>query len=158
MPRPKIGRPKKGSAKITPKQEKFVTNYLETGNATQSAKEAGYSSGSASVTGSRLLQNKAVATVIDDIRRDVAQELKDKAYVAYDVLQNIMLDNDCSFKVRADVASNLLDRAGYKAVERKEVSATGNISNTITLDLVQRARFMLANKAKTIDVIGEVID
>ena len=160
MARPKIGRPKSTSKKVNLKQEKFVEEYIETGNATQSAIVAGYSASSASVQGSRLLQNKAVAGVIKDVKRDIAQELKDNAHIAYDVLQGIMLDNKVSAKVRSDVASNLLDRAGYKAVEKKVVtgSVSGNINQTVTLDLVQRARELMAKKAEAIDVTHELVD
>ena len=45
--------------KLTPKQERFV----KTLNVTQSAINAGYSSNSAHVTGSRLLRNEKVKTI-----------------------------------------------------------------------------------------------
>ncbi|GMB02053.1 terminase small subunit [Pelosinus sp. IPA-1] len=158
MPKPRIGRPKSNAKKVTPKQEKFIEEYLETGNATQSARAAGYSEKCASVQGNRLKNNKAVVAVIEDIKRDVAQEIKDNAHIAYDVLQDIMLDPRVSAKVRSDVASNLLDRAGHKAVEKKQVtgSITGSINSTVTMDLVQRARELLATKSRTIDVTPDV--
>ena len=153
MARPKIGRPKSVSKKINLKQEKFIENYIETGNATQSAIVAGYAVNSASVQGSRLMNNKAVAGVIQDVKRDIAQELKDNAHIAYDVLEGIMLNDQVSAKVRSDVASNLLDRAGFKAVTKNEITGnvTGGISNKVTFDLVQRTRVLMANKANIIE-------
>lgn len=49
---------------MTPKQRRFVEEYLVDLNATQAAKRAGYSARSARVTGYRLLQNSAVAAAV----------------------------------------------------------------------------------------------
>ena len=56
--------------KLTPKQERFANEYMKTLNVTQSAINAGYSSNSAHVTGSRLLRNEKV--------KDYIQSKKDK--------------------------------------------------------------------------------
>ena len=63
-------------------------------------------------------------------------------------------------KVRSDVASNLLDRAGHKATEKKVISGTvsGSISSNVTLDLVRRTRELMAKKTQTIDVSHSVLD
>ncbi len=50
---------------LTLRQEKFITNYLQTGNATQSALNAGYSRTSAHLTGSSLLKNPIVREIIN---------------------------------------------------------------------------------------------
>ena len=55
--------------KITPKQECFANEYIKTLNVTQSAINAGYSSNSAHVTGSRLLRNEKVK-IIFKARKD----------------------------------------------------------------------------------------
>ena len=49
---------------MTPKQRRFVEEYLVDLNATQAAKRAGYSPRSARTRGSRLLRNAAVAAAI----------------------------------------------------------------------------------------------
>lgn len=84
----------------------------------------------------------------------------DNASKYLDKLESIMDDNYTSSKVKADIAMNLLDRAGYKAVEKREVSGSlsGNVSSTITLELVQRARELMAKKAETINISHDVID
>ena len=158
MARPKIGRPKKLSNKVSLKQERFIEEYIHTGNATQSAIVAGYSANSASVQGSRLLQHKVVAGIVEKVKRDVGQELIDNAHIAYQVMQDIMLDPKVSAKVRSDCASNLLDRAGYKAVNKQEITGavSGSINATLTFDLVQRARELMAQKAKIIDISSDI--
>jgi phage terminase small subunit len=50
--------------KLTPRQEKFVSNFLVTGNGTQSAMAAGYSKVSARVGAHRLLTIPAVQAEI----------------------------------------------------------------------------------------------
>ena len=53
------------STSLTLRRQKFVSEYVETGNATRSAIDAGYAVSGAHVTGSRLLRNAKVATAID---------------------------------------------------------------------------------------------
>ncbi|MBK5570110.1 terminase small subunit [Ensifer sp. SSB1] len=53
-----------GAAKLTPKQERFVAEYLIDLNATQAAIRAGYSAKTAQEQGSRLLSNVMVAEAI----------------------------------------------------------------------------------------------
>lgn len=50
--------------KLTPKQERFIEEYLVDLNATQAAIRAGYSERSADVTGSKLLGNAKVAAAV----------------------------------------------------------------------------------------------
>jgi phage terminase small subunit len=50
--------------KITPKQQRFVSEYLKDRNATQAAIRAGYSAHTADVQGPRLLGNVGVAEAI----------------------------------------------------------------------------------------------
>lgn len=49
---------------MTPKQQRFVAEYLVDLNATQAAIRAGYAKGSADVTGARLLGNASVAAAV----------------------------------------------------------------------------------------------
>lgn len=149
----KPGRKAKKEAVLTPKQAKFVEVFNETGNESLAKKKAGYSENT------KLVDIRNCANV-NPVIRDIRQELIDNAHVAYQVLQDIMVDNKVSAKVRSDVAMNLMDRAGFKAVEKREVNGivSGNISSTVTLDLVQRTRELMATKARVIDITHDVID
>lgn len=51
---------------MTPKQQRFVEEYLIDLNATQAAIRVGYAPGSADVTGARLLGNASVAAAIQN--------------------------------------------------------------------------------------------
>lgn len=55
---------------LTKRQLDFALNYVETGNATQSAIKAGYSPKTAYVQAYRLLENKGIRDKIYDLRHD----------------------------------------------------------------------------------------
>ena len=68
--------------KLTPKQQRFVSEYLRLGNATKAAKEAGYkckTDHAYEVVGNRLLRNVEVAHVIEraQARRNDRLELEE---------------------------------------------------------------------------------
>ncbi len=67
---------------LTPKQQRFVEEYLVDLNATQAAIRAGYSAKSAHVEGSRLLTNAKVAAAISAAKRERSEATKiDAEYV-----------------------------------------------------------------------------
>ncbi|WP_181880902.1 terminase small subunit [Crenobacter cavernae] len=59
---------------LTPKQLAFIERYLVHFNATQAAKEAGYSAKSARQTGCELLQHPAVQFALSARRREVREQ------------------------------------------------------------------------------------
>lgn len=59
---------------ITAKQTKFVEHFIDTGNATESARRAGYSANSAKVTACRLLNNPDIAAVVRTKRCKIEAE------------------------------------------------------------------------------------
>lgn len=61
------------TAKLTPKQERFVAEYLVDLNATQAAIRAGYSEKVANTNGPRLLVNARVAAAIAERRGELQQ-------------------------------------------------------------------------------------
>ena len=55
---------KKGE-KLTPKQQRFVTEYLKSGNATEAAKQAGYSEKTANGTATENVSKPVIARAIE---------------------------------------------------------------------------------------------
>lgn len=51
--------------KLTPKQQRFVSEYLQTGNATEAAKRAGYSEKTAFRIGAENLKKPAISRAIE---------------------------------------------------------------------------------------------
>ena len=58
--------------KLTPKQKKFADEYIKTGNATQSAIEAGYSKRTAAVIATENLQKPYIKAYIEKCMADIA--------------------------------------------------------------------------------------
>lgn len=71
--------------KLTPMQQRFVTEYLKCGNATEAVKKAGYqckSDKAAGVQGARLLRNASVQGAIKEAKSKVMDEaIVDAAFV-----------------------------------------------------------------------------
>lgn len=59
---------------LRPKQEKFVQGYAESGNASEAAREAGYSPRTAHKMGSENLQKPVVQHALQIVRRTYAEE------------------------------------------------------------------------------------
>ncbi|WP_035350839.1 terminase small subunit [Edaphobacter aggregans] len=73
--------------KLTPKQDRFVAEYIANGmNATRAAISAGYSAKTANEQGSRLLANVSVAAVVDAKKAKILGKLE---ITAEKVLQEI---------------------------------------------------------------------
>ena len=69
---------------MTPKQKKFADEYIITGNATQSAIEAGYSKKYANTNASKLLQNTTIKEYIEERFKQIESH---KIATADEVLQ-----------------------------------------------------------------------
>lgn len=112
---------------MTEQQERFAIEYARLGNATQSAKNAGYSEATAYSQGQRLLKNAEVASRISEIKAQMAEDLRSKmvqqASTAFKVLVGIMNDESAKDADRIKCAIDVMDRAGYVAQQKVEVSA-----------------------------------
>ena len=124
-------------AELRPQIMIFVTEFIKSGNATQAAIAAGYSEKTAYSQGSRLLKNDEVQQYLNktkqNLNRDLRQIFAEDAVEAYKVLKDIMLDPDAMDKDRIAAAKDILDRGGYKPVER--MSADLQVGVTITDDI-----------------------
>lgn len=70
------------ASSLTPKQQRFVEEYLVDGNATQAAIRAGYAESGAHVEGARLLKNAKIAELVAKGRSAVTERAQmDAAWV-----------------------------------------------------------------------------
>lgn len=123
---------------LSPKQLNFVQEFLIDFNATQSAVRAGYSKRSAEVTGHRLLRNAKICDEIQKQKEKVAEELRQRfisdAILAREVMLQVLNDPKSSNRDKITVAKDLLDRAGFGPIYKKELS--GPNSNAIEIVFV----------------------
>ena len=97
---------------------KLFSSGATAGNATQSAAAAGYSIKTARQQGSRLTKDLAV-----DIQQAVAHNITLSAPTALLTMMTIMKDDTVADSVRLQAARDVLDRSGYGATNRIEISS-----------------------------------
>ncbi|MDT2601001.1 terminase small subunit [Enterococcus hulanensis] len=118
----------------TRQQKEFVDNYLKNRkkNQTQAAVDAGYSPKSASSQAYQLLQNPIVQEYLEKREKQLEKELKREFFFdaidAREVLSKIVNNPEAKDVDRINAAKDLLDRAGYKAVDVHEIQSTVNIN------------------------------
>ena len=108
----------------------FIAEFINNGgNATQAAKTVGVSDGSASTVGYRM-KNR----LINDIEAEQKEALKGYASKALHQIQTLA-ETAVSENVRLKANSDLLDRAGWKPVEKSEVTEVTDLQNMTTEEL-----------------------
>ena len=102
----------------------FIAEFINNGgNATQAAKTVGVSDGSASTVGYRM-KNR----LINDIEAAQKEALKGYASKALHQIQTLA-ETAVSENVKLNANRDLLDRAGWKPVERSEVTEVTDVQN-----------------------------
>ncbi|WP_285110039.1 terminase small subunit [Pediococcus sp. AC40] len=85
--------------KLTAKQKKFADNYIKTGNATQSAIDAGYKKSSAQQIGSENLLKPVIKSYIDKKMREIESDRIMGAQEALEFLTNVVRGKELETKV-----------------------------------------------------------
>ncbi|MGY3732642.1 terminase small subunit [Pediococcus acidilactici] len=87
--------------KLTAKQKKFADNYIKTGNATQSAIDAGYSKKTAPTIASENLIKPNIKAYIDEKMREIESDRIMGAQEALEFLTNVVRGKELETKVVA---------------------------------------------------------
>lgn len=115
---------------LTGKQQAFILEYIKDHNATQAAIRAGYSKRRASEIGYQLLQKTTVISAIESHKEEMEIHLRNiflqDALKAREVLYEVMISPSATDRDRITAAKDFLDRAGFKAVEKRELSGAGS--------------------------------
>ena len=101
---------------LTEKQEKFVENYCLTGNAAKAAEMAGYSAKTAKQMGYTLKNQLS-----SEISEKMTKLIQDSVPGALAQINDLVM-NATSEGTRLNACKDILDRAGYKPVEKQEIS------------------------------------
>lgn len=114
---------------LTKKEKGFVKDYLETGNATQSALR-NYDTTSENVAGNIGHTNLRKAKI--------QAYLEEKAEKASENIYNLANDAE-NEAVRLNANKDILDRAGFKAVDKSvNLNVTANVTDPLALELAQK--------------------
>lgn len=146
----------------TRQQKEFVDIYLKNRkkNQTQAAVDAGYSPKSASSQAYQLLQNPIVLEYLEKREKQLEKELKREFFFdaidARRVLSEVVNNPESKDADRINAAKDLLDRAGYKAVDVHEIQATVNTNADGLTDeeLEERIQELKSELSMTRDVDG----
>lgn len=138
-------------AKLTPKQQLFVDEYLVDLNATQAAIRAGYSVKNAGKIGSELLQKTRIKAAIDKAmaersrRTGITQDrvLRELAKVAFVNATDVINMDDATLKGDA----NREDTAAIASVKVKTIPGEEG-------DIVER-EVKMCDKLKALELIGK---
>lgn len=102
-------------------------------NATQAAINAGYSQKSAPSQASQILKDAKVIEYLDMRKEQIRSELREEfvfdALEARKVMYAILNNDDAKDADRIKVATDFLDRAGFKALDKVELSGDINTNN-----------------------------
>lgn len=119
-------------AELRPQIMLFVTEYIKNGgNGTNAAIAAGYSEKSAYSQASRLLKSVEVQQYLNNTQQSINKDLRmmfaEDAVKAYGVLLEVMNDILTPPKDRLVAARDLLDRAGYKPIDKIQADVMATI-------------------------------
>ena len=124
--------------KLTPKQKDFCEYYLQTGNATEAARLAGYSDKTARVIGAENLSKPAISEYIASRRAEM-----DKTLIADsdEVLRfySAVMRGEVKDQVGLDAALGDRLKAGDSLMKRYAVSEKNTISEQMAEDPLTKA-------------------
>ena len=116
--------------KDTERDEDFVMHYVSNGgNATQAALSCGVSETSAGTIGHRLK-----IRLLEDIEEAQKEALKGYSSKALSQIQ-ALAESAVSEKVKLDANKDLLDRAGWKPIDKAHVTQTNDWENASSEEL-----------------------
>jgi phage terminase small subunit len=144
--------------KLTPKQERFVAEYLIDLNATQAAIRAGYSAKTAQEQGSRLLSNVMVAGAV----KAKQARLADKYEVTADrVVRELALIGFANMLDYVQIDEQGLARVDLSGVDRDQAAAIHEIKVESVVGAgedpktVEKVTFKLADKRAALVDLGK---
>ena len=130
---------------LTEKQEAFIENFAQTGNAKQSAIKAGYSEATAEQQGHNL--KRQLSNEIDEATKKL---MSSHVPLAVDKLKELISNPKISPSVQLGAVNSLLDRSGYQTITKIE-DVTGRKTDT---ELREELRHLLS----TIAVVKPPVD
>jgi phage terminase small subunit len=127
------------------RDEEFVREYVDNGgNATQAAIAVGVSQTSAKTVGHRL--KTRLSREIDE-----EQKLQLEGYAPKAIKQiQGLAENAESENVKLKANADLLDRAGWKPVDKTEVTETGRLESMSTEEVEEELKKLLAGSGQQI--------
>lgn len=134
---------------MTPKQERFVAEYLVDLNATQAAIRCGYSAKTAKQQGSRLLSNADVAAAVANRTQAINTKIGLSAELVLenirrplvaDVRKMFKAGNALPIEDLSDEEAHLV--GGYEMIVKNAKAGDGHVDEVLKMRLVDRAKYV----------------
>ena len=100
---------------LTDQRKQFVEAYCRLGNGTLAAKEAGYKDSPSLVNQASKLKRELAAEIFEELR----SSFMNAAPKALSILMDLA-ENSASDSVKFQASKDLLDRAGFRPIDRRE--------------------------------------
>lgn len=150
-------KPGKGPGKLTPKQARFVEEYLIDLNATQAAIRAGYSERTARQQGQRMLTNVDIAAAITAAQCNRSQRL---GIDADWVLARLHTEATADLADILDEAGAIKPVADWPLIWRQGLVAGIDVQEDMVegVKVGQTVKLRLSDRIKRIELIGKHVD
>ena len=140
-------------AELNERQKRFAEAYIETGNATEAARRAGYSPNGINVTASQLLSNPKIRAYVDERIAKADKERIAKADEVLEYLTQVMRrEKTETVVVTLKKKKSFYDDNGKKVIEESEDPALVDIPAKL-MDS-NKAAEMLARRYQLLDGSG----
>lgn len=134
---------------MLPRQKRFCEEFVKSGNATQSAKDAGYSEKTAYSTGQRMLKNVEVQSYIRSLQDEIKNENIIDAQKMQEILTSIILQES---EEEVIIVEGCGDGVSEAVTKTKTASNSDRIK---AIQLLARMQGVLDNSA-TVNVVVPV--
>lgn len=118
--------------KLTPKQQAFADYYIQTGNATEAAIQAGYSEKTAKQTGYENLTKPYIQQYIEEKQKELESNRMADMTEVREFWTEAMRNPDNSMKDRLK-ASEMIARTSGAFLDKVEMKTTGEQTITVTI-------------------------
>ena len=150
---------------ITAKQKRWLYYFQQHGDAIRAVVEAGYNPGSKQMMYKlakdnlnnekikvylkelelqREFEEAAHRARVETVKKEVMDRINDKVTGVLDIYNEILAAPDCPARLKFDIAKDLLDRAGFKAVEKRELTGKDGgplqSEHSVISEVAERAR------------------
>lgn len=140
---------KQDKPKLTERQKRFVDEYIQSGNATQSAIKAGYSAKAAKEAASRLLTFVNVKSEVDSRLKELESERVATTQEIQEYLTAVMRG-----ELDEEVVVNVGVGKGYTRADKIKAQV-GAKDRTKAAELLAKVRGMFVNKSE-LEVTGNL--
>lgn len=139
----------KDKSKLNEKQKRFIEEYLRTGNASEAARQAGYSPKTASESSSRLLADVRIKSAVDSRLKDMESERVATTQEIQEYLTAVMRG-----ELSEEVVVNVGVGKGYTRADKIKAQV-GAKDRTKAAELLAKVRGMFINKSE-LEVTGNL--